>query len=165
MTRPAVDQLLYLLDEAFTGQEWHALLPNLRTVTPDAWNWLPPGGHRSIRAIVQHVGGCKFMYENHAFGDASLTWDHPLVVGEEVNNDLASASAWLREGHERLRQSIAALSDADLARPRMTNWGETKETRWIVTVMIQHDLYHSGEINHLRALHDRDDRWAYDRDN
>lgn len=56
MTRPAVDQLLYLLDEAFTGQEWHALLPNLRTVTPDAWNWLPPGGHRSIRAIVQHVG-------------------------------------------------------------------------------------------------------------
>lgn len=103
MTRPAVDQLLYLLDEAFTGQEWHALLPNLRTVTPDAWNWLPPGGHRSIRAIVQHVGGCKFMYENHAFGDASLTWDHPLVVGE-VNNGLASATAWLREGHERLRQ-------------------------------------------------------------
>lgn len=46
----------------------------------------------------------------------------------------------------------------------MTNWGEPKETRWIVTVMIQHDLYHSGEINHIRALHDRDDRWAFDAD-
>jgi hypothetical protein len=28
--------------------------------------------------------------------------------------------------------------------------------------MIQHDLYHAGEINHLRSLHRRADRWAYD---
>jgi hypothetical protein len=28
--------------------------------------------------------------------------------------------------------------------------------------MIQHDLYHAGEINHLRALSQDADRWAYD---
>jgi hypothetical protein len=44
----------------------------------------------------------------------------------------------------------------------MTNWGEQKETRWIITAMIQHDLYHAGEINHLRSLHRQTDRWAYD---
>jgi hypothetical protein len=27
--------------------------------------------------------------------------------------------------------------------------------------MVEHDLYHAGEINHLRALFTRDDRWAY----
>jgi len=36
MTAPAIAQLLFLLGEAFADQEWHALLPNLRTVTLDA---------------------------------------------------------------------------------------------------------------------------------
>jgi hypothetical protein len=139
MTRQGVDRLVSFLDDAFEGQEWHALLPNLRSAPAKAWEWVP------------HVGGCKRMYENHAFGDATLTWDHPLVVGEEAISDLTSAVAWLRDAHDRLRRSVATLCDADLDRPRMTNWGERKETRWIVTVMIQHDLYHSGEINHLRA--------------
>jgi hypothetical protein len=41
----------------------------------------------------------------------------------------------------------------------MTNWGELKETRWIIAVMIEHDPYHAGEINHLRALHQQNDLW------
>jgi hypothetical protein len=28
--------------------------------------------------------------------------------------------------------------------------------------MIQHDLYHAGEINHIRALRQRNDRWAWE---
>jgi hypothetical protein len=59
------------------------------------------------------------------------------------------------------RQSIAALDDdAELLRLRLTNWGEREETRWIITVMIQHDLYHASEINHLRSLRQGTDRWA-----
>ena len=49
------------------------------------------------------------------------------------------------------------LDDAELLRHRMTNWGELKETCWIIAVMIQHDLYHAGEISHLRALHQQND--------
>jgi len=37
-----------------------------------------------------------------------------------------------------------------------------KETRWLIAVTIEHDLYHAGEINHLRALKHGDDRWAWD---
>jgi hypothetical protein len=44
----------------------------------------------------------------------------------------------------------------------MTNRGEKKETRRIITAMIKHDLSHAGEINHLRSLHRQTDRWAYD---
>src|SRR5262249_33225346 len=141
MTNPAVDQLLYLLDEAFAGEDWHSLLGNLRAVAPDEWLWNPPGGERSIRDLVGHVGGCKFMYENHAFGDGSLDWEHPLVRGDHALADVASALAWLREGHTTLHYSLASLADADLDQPRITNWGEPKPTRWIVMVMIQHDLY------------------------
>jgi hypothetical protein len=162
MTAPAVSQLFYLLDEAFQGTEWHSLLGNLSSVTSEDWLWVPPGGQRSIRDIVGHVGGCKFMYQNHAFDDAKLTWDDPLVDGRGVLSTVAEALASLRVGQERLRQSIAALDDAELLRLRMTNWGELKETRWIIAVMIEHDLYHAGEINHLRSLRHQHDRWQFE---
>jgi uncharacterized damage-inducible protein DinB len=160
MNTAAVSELLDLLDAGFEGT-WHSLLDNLQAVTPDDWAWVPPGGQRSIRDIVQHVGGCKFMYHDYAFGEGRLTWDDPLVDGKDGLDTPADAIAWLRKGQERLRQSIAGLDDADLPCRRLTNWGEQKETRWIITAMIQHDLYHAGEINHLRSLHRQADRWAY----
>ena len=157
MTASAVSQLVYLLDEAFQGTDWHSLLGNLHSVTPEDWRWIPSGGQRSIRDIVQHVGGCKFMYHNHAFGDAQLTWDDPLVEGYDALSTISEATSWLQDGQQQLRQSIADLNDAELLRPRMTSWDELKETRWIITMIIQHDLYHAGEINHLRALHQQND--------
>jgi hypothetical protein len=163
---PAISQLLYPLDEAFesTSNE-HSLLGNLRSLTPGDWLWIPPGGGRSIRDIVRHVGGCKFMYDDYAFGRGILSWDDPLVDGNDTLASSVLAIDWLRAGQERLRHSIASLSDdAELLRPRMTNWGEQAETRWIIMVMIQHDLYHAGEINHLRSLYQHTDRWAYDTD-
>ena len=152
MTAAVVSHYLYLLDEAFDGPAWHSLLGNLQPLIPEDWTRIPAGGERSIRDIVQHVGSSKFMYHNHAFGDATLTWDAPLADGGDALATRDSAIKWLREGHQRLRQSIAALDDADWLHPRMTAWGELKETRWIIAVTIQHDLYHAGEINHIRSL-------------
>jgi hypothetical protein len=162
MSRAAVDALLWLLDQAFADDVEHALLANLRTVPPAAWTWLPDGGQRSIRALVQHVGGCTVMYDNHAFGDAALAWDDPIVQGDGALADVATAVAWLRQGHTRLREHIAALDDGELARPRRTHWGDRIATRTIVGVLIQHDLYHAGEINHLRALYEGNDQWGAD---
>jgi hypothetical protein len=31
--------------------------------------------------------------------------------------------------------------------------------------MIEHDLYHGGEINHIRSQHQQNDRWAWLQDN
>jgi hypothetical protein len=163
-TPPAIAQLLYLLDEAFeaTTNE-HSLLGNLGSLRPEDWLWVPAGGSRSIRDIVRHVGGCKYMYHDYAFGGATLTWEDSVVDGGDALLASISAIAWLRAGQERLRGSITALDDdSELLRPRLTNWGEREETRWIIAVMIQHDLYHAGEINHLRSLHQGTDRWEYD---
>src|SRR5215469_5441983 len=162
MNTSAVSHWVYLLDEAFEGTAWHSLLGNLQSVTSEDWLWVPPGGQRSIRDMVGHVGGSKFMYHNHAFGDALLTWDDQLVDGREVLSSKASSLTWLREGRRLLRQSLLALDDAELLRPRRTNWGEMKETRWIIAVMIEHDLYHAGEINHLHSLHLEHDRWQFE---
>jgi len=112
---------------------------------------------RSIRDILIHVGGAKLMYHNKVFGDGQLDWDDPLLCGPNALSSIEGALEWLQQGHEQLRASLAALSNADLLVPRMTPQGRLKETRWIIAVMIEHDLYHAGEINHIRALHQHND--------
>jgi uncharacterized damage-inducible protein DinB len=165
MAAVIVGELLRSLDAAFegdttyAGDDWHSLLGNLGTVPPEAWAWLPPGGARSILAIVRHIGRCKLEYDDCAFGAATLGEDDPLMRAATTLGDPAAALDWLRACNARLRRSIAALDDAELSRPRRTIWGDERETRWLIGIMIQHDLYHAGEINHLRSLHSGDDDW------
>jgi hypothetical protein len=168
MSRTAIDTLIYLLEQGFDGHKEHALLTNLRDLTHREWATLPPNGERTIMDILAHVGGARIMYDNHAFGDGSLTWDHPLVDPDLFRRPgdvpVDAITAWLREGHEALLASVRALgSDDDLHRPRRAPWGALEETRWIISVMIQHDQYHAGEINHNRALLQQNDRWPWAR--
>jgi len=173
LSRAAVEQLLYLMDHAFKEDGEHSLLRNLASVRDECWLASAPGGSRSVRQIVGHVGACKYMYDDFAFGDARMKWEDPAnelgVTMEELQSSLRLANEppkvavfeWLREGQRRLRENLASLSDDDLAAPTRRPEGGTKEMRWIISVMIEHDVYHAGEINHLRALMEGDDRWAW----
>ena len=164
MANTAVQQMLFLMDEAFEGHGEHALLNNLRSVQEDDWHWVPPNGGRSIFDIVQHVGEARYAYENHAFGDATMRWDRPGTI-PSIESDATAPEiiAWLKEGQRVLKESVQALmDDEELLRPRKANWGQEYETRWLINVMIQHDVYHAGEINHIRALRQKSDRWPWD---
>lgn len=155
MTRAGIEQLLYQMDEAFRDNPFHSLMNNLKNVQDSDWEWLAPDGVRSILHIIEHVGGNKYIYESQAFGDRSLTWERPFLPKSSSPADMIE---WLREGHEKLRASVAALADdEDLKQNRMAPWGEEANTRWIVNNMVQHDLYHAGEINYIRALHQKND--------
>ena len=75
----------------------------------------------------------------------------------------AAGGGWAGEGQRRGRDSVAALDDdSELLRRRRANGRQTYEARWLINVMIQHDLYHGGEINHIRALRQGDDRWPWE---
>src|SRR5690242_15273192 len=139
MARDAIESYLYLMDAGFDGPYWHSLASNLNSVAPEDWEWIPPGGARPIRKIVQHVGLAKVVACNQAFGGGTITWDDPGVDADEMTVDVPTAIAWLRTSQERLRSGVAALSDdAELLRQRRTNWGELWETRLIIVVtMIQ----------------------------
>jgi uncharacterized damage-inducible protein DinB len=161
VTRAAVDQLLYLMDEAFDGPgNEHSLLANLESLGDEDWDWQPSGGTRTISAIVWHVAACKHMYDHYAFGPGTWTWADQQWYQQRTRSDL---TGWLKEGQTLLRGHVAALADHDLRAARRANWGEMKETRWLISVMIEHDLYHAGEINHIRALRQGNDRWAWER--
>jgi uncharacterized damage-inducible protein DinB len=157
-----IDTLAWLIEDAFEGDPEHSLLANLRDLRNEDWMALPPGGNRSIATILEHVGWCKRMYEDYAFGSASIRGDQPPVAPPEGESARPRGEllAWLTEGHRRWLASVRALpDDAELDRDRLTNWGERMPTRTIIRIMIAHDLYHAGEINHIRALLQETDRW------
>lgn len=162
MSGPAVEAMLYLLDEAWEGDDEHSLMANLRSVTPDVWAECPAGGNRSIRAIFRHAGWAKYMYQDHGFGPATLRWDDERLYARDAEaaaDPIAAHVTWAGLGHALLRNSIAALDDGDLRRERKAHWGEMMETRKLIAVLIEHDLYHAGEINHIRAILQRTDWW------
>jgi uncharacterized damage-inducible protein DinB len=164
-SRIAVETLAWLIEDAFQGDPSHSLLANLNDLSEEEWTTLPPNAGRSIADILEHVGWSKWMYENYAFGSASLRGDQsPLIpAGGVRSRPYAELLAWLTEGHRRWLTSVQSLpNDAELDKDRLTNWGERLPTRVIIRIMIAHDLYHAGEINHLRALLNGTDRWPYE---
>jgi hypothetical protein len=157
MPQTAVNTLLYLMDNAFVNSRPHALLNNLGTVTEADYDREHDG--RSIREMVRHLAAAKHVYNNYAFEDASMTWptmqDRLFATDKSMSDDIE----WLHHGQQVLRASLAALDDADLLTQRPVHMGGTLETRNILSIMIEPDLYHAGEINHLRALMQGTDYW------
>ena len=87
-------------------------MANLRSLKEEDWHWIPAGGARTIAAIVGHVGECKYVYENHAFGDGSVRWDQPRNMPPINTSDAPPTIVdWLRGGHRRLMRSAASLVD------------------------------------------------------
>jgi len=161
----AIDTLAWLIEEAFQGDPSHSLLANLKDLQQKDWTDTPPGSNRSIADILEHVGWSKWMYQDYAFGSASMRGDQPPLVpfGGARSRPHDELLAWLTEGHQRWLASVRALpDDAELDKDRLTNWGERLPTRDIIRIMIAHDFYHAGEINHIRALLQGTDHWPYE---
>jgi uncharacterized damage-inducible protein DinB len=166
--RGGIETTLYLMEEAFRGlgieesNESQALLPNLATVPADAWRALPSGAVRSIHDIANHIGACKVMYDDFAFGAGTLQFGTPEVEPFATEGSPEDVIAWLETTHRRLVDHVTALADdGELDRRRLANWGEQRPTRWLIAALIAHDAYHAGEINHIRSLLDGDDRWRF----
>lgn len=164
-SRTALETLIWLIEDAFDGDPDHSLLANLQSLKEAEWTRLPPNGSRSVADVLEHVGWSKWMYEEYAFGGASLIGDQPPLVpkGGARTRPPKELREWLTEGHRRWLTSVRGLADdAELDRNRLTNWGALLPTRTILRIMIAHDLYHAGEINHIRALLQGTDRWPYE---
>ena len=160
MGSPKIDELLLLMDRAFSESE-HSLLKNLASVRDESWTVVPQGGKRSIQNIVAHVGMFKFMYANHGFDTGALDYgEPPATPTQERLATVGAATEYLREGHEYLTGLIRQLGDdSELEASRKAHWGGLVPTRHIIVTMIEHDVYHAGEINRARALLQNDDGW------
>jgi hypothetical protein len=160
MARIALETLGRLLEAAYRNDPFHALRRNLDSVLPEEWDTRPPDAATppaepatdvfAIREIVQHVAGAKYMYANHAFGDAAMDWSD---IPRPARGDREGLLAWLDDGHKAFMAGLAALADdAALEEKRPWPGGFQLPVSFMVATIINHDLYHAGEINRQRAL-------------
>jgi uncharacterized damage-inducible protein DinB len=144
----------------FSGRRWHSLISNLEPVQPEDWDALPEGAERPIRELVLHTGKCYLMYENHCFGDGTLAWTAGAMAdGLPQQATPEQTIAWLRAAHQKFSESLARITDEQLDEPGVGSWSEGLPRRDIVERMIQHGIYHAGEINHIRGTIQRNDAW------
>jgi uncharacterized damage-inducible protein DinB len=163
-SRVAIETLAGLSEYAFEGDSDESLMANLHDMREGDWTALPPGAERTIADVLQHVGWAKWMYEDYAFGPGTMRGDEPPLIPAHgaTSRPHGELLEWLREGQRRWLASVRALpDDTELDHARLTSWGDYLWTRNIIRIMIGHDFYHAGEINHARALLQGTDRWPY----
>jgi hypothetical protein len=120
-SRAAIDTLVWLIEDAFEGDSTHSLLANLHGLKDNQRTSLPIGGGRSIADILEHVGWCKWMYENYAFGSATMRGDQPPLIPPEGTRSrpYGELLTWLIDGHKRWLASVRALSrDVEVEKDR-----------------------------------------------
>jgi len=163
MPRTEVLTLVRLSERSFEGDPHQSLIANLRRLRRIDWNTPPPGGRRTIGDILEHVGWAKWMYADYAFGSASLPGDKPPMIpkGGASVRPTEELMIWIKEGHQKWISAVESLQDDELDVLRLTNWGERLSARHLIENLICHDLYHAGEVNHVRAILQNDDQWRY----
>jgi len=107
-----------------------------------------PAPFTTIGWRLVHIGLCKVMYHEWAFGPQELTW-----TTIQTPSDLGASMATVERGQGLLVDDLASLSDDALKRRVLTNWGEEWPAWRIFTTMTAHDRHHGAEIGVLRNLY------------
>ncbi len=158
MTRRILGSLARQMEAAYRGDRFHALRENLASVSLDEWDVRPASWSAevfgtnpelSICDIVEHVAAAKFMYADRTFGDALLEWGDLEPPAREMDAMLT----WLDEGYDLFVRGLEGLADdGELAVERPAPWRSPLRRDQLIAIVINHDLYHSGEINRQRSL-------------
>jgi uncharacterized damage-inducible protein DinB len=144
-------RILDQMDRAFSGDAWHG--PSLTAVldgisSEDASTHSVPGVH-SIWEIVNHLAAWHSIVERRLRGETvEVTVDRDWPPVWEVS-DVAWRRALenLTESRTRLRNAVESLSDDQLnEKPTAST-----ESRYVILHgVVQHDLYHGGQIAILK---------------
>lgn len=140
------------LRRAFEGQAWHG--PSVRElladVTAEQATARPLPRSHNIWEIVLHIAAWERVVRRRLEGE--ITGDLPGEEDWPPVRDQA-AEAWqqalqaLERGHQELREAIALLDEVQLAELAP---GMNYSIYFMLHGVIQHDLYHAGQIALLK---------------
>ena len=148
-----LERILDQLKRAYEGDAWHG--PSVREalagVTADQAHARPLANAHSIRELVHHIAvwesvGRRRLEGDRAQIDISSPEDWPPA-------DDTSEAAWeqakaaLDRGHKALREAIERVPESRLDQPIFEGMSTVYVT---LHGIIQHDLYHAGQIAMLK---------------
>ena len=157
---PRIRLLLQVLDEAFTAKGWQGatLSRAVRGLSPAQALWRPGAGRHNIWELVLHTAFWKHVVRQRVEGrERHEPFPRP---GRNFPHlpPRRDARAWradvalLKQQHELLKRTVLRL-------PRTRLDARVGASRWSVAEHIfgvaAHDLYHTGQIQLLRAFQRR----------
>jgi hypothetical protein len=155
---PRIRLLLDVLDEAFTAKGWQGttLSGAVRGLSARQALWRP-GGVRSrhnIWELVLHTAFWKHAVRERVAGKGRTPFgrtprNFPSIPARADARAWKADVALLKRQHDLLRRTVARLSPARLDAPVAASPWRVAEQIFGVAA---HDLYHTGQIQLLKAL-------------
>jgi uncharacterized damage-inducible protein DinB len=148
-----IERILDQLKRAYEGEAWHgpSVRESLAGVTAAQAHARPLANAHSIWELIQHIA----VWENA--GRRRLEGDRAAIEISSPEDwppaDDTSEAAWERSkaaldrGHEALREAISQIPEERLDEPILEGMSSVYVT---VHGVIQHDLYHAGQIAMLK---------------
>ena len=149
-----IDRILDQMDRAFSGEAWHgpSLMATLEGLSAEDASKHAVRGAHSIWELVHHLGSWNAIVLHRLRGeDVAVTAERDWPPVWEV-----SETAWQRavenlaESHLRLRNFAASIEDDQLDRKDQKTSGASTSRYIVLHGLIQHTLYHAGQIAILR---------------
>jgi uncharacterized damage-inducible protein DinB len=140
------------LQRTVEGNAWHgpAVLEVLQEVTTEQALKKPIAAAHNIWEIVLHITAWHLAVTQRLEGyqvELSKEEDWPPINNNGVKSSWNSAVNLLTESYKNLLNKVSSLSDSDLNR---TVPGRDHSVYFLLHGIIQHDLYHAGQIAILR---------------
>jgi uncharacterized damage-inducible protein DinB len=148
-----IDRILDQLKRAYEGNAWHgpSIKESLNGVTAEQARRRPLKNAHSIWELVHHIAVWEDVGRRRLQGDPA---EVPISSPEDwPPADDATDAAWekakaaLDRGHQALVEAISRVPESRLDEPIL----EGKSSVYVTLHgMIQHDLYHAGQIAILK---------------
>lgn len=146
-----VERIAEQLNRAITGPAWHgpAILELLAGVTAEQAAARPAGDTHSIWELTLHIAAWLRAGRSRLGGErAQLTdaedWPAVTKIDEQGWGEVVNS---IREAHEELRAAISDFEDSRLDQPILAGMSSSYVT---LHGVIQHSLYHAGQIAVLK---------------
>lgn len=150
-----IQSLIRQLKNTYSGQPWYGdgTLASLQKITAkQSFQALIPG-KKSIAEILRHIVAWRLFLIEHLQGNTTYSIelnserDWPSVKGQSWEDLLAELAA----SQQTIMDLLAEQGD-DLLAQELSNGADQYNFRFLIEGVIQHDLYHLGQINLIRAL-------------
>lgn len=148
-----IERILDQLKRAYEGNAWHgpSVKEVLAEVTAETAHARPLTNAHSIWELVRHIAVWEDVGRRRLEGDRAQIeisspedWPPPEDLSEAAWDQ---AKATLDRGHEALVEAIARVSESRLDEPVFEGMSTVYVT---LHGVIQHDLYHAGQIAMLK---------------
>jgi uncharacterized damage-inducible protein DinB len=146
-----IERIVDQLKRAFEGEAWHgpSVVETIEGITPRQAAARPFEGTHSIWELVLHIAAWEHAIVRRLNGDRAqfpTEEDWPPVTATD-DEAWEQTKLKLKQGHHELRSAIAGLDESRLDHPIIEGMSSVYVQ---LHGIIQHDLYHAGQIALLK---------------